>query len=195
MKTIFLVRHGAHAEVGSRLSGRSEIDLNDEGRAQALALASMMDGVPIASLHSSPRRRALATIAPLAARRGLDVQQSIALDEIDFGEFAGRSFAELRVDPRWTFWNARRDEARCPGGETMGEAVARALAYLTRLPDEAAPALCVTHCDIIRGILADQSGATLNALLDFQCDPGSVSTLALNGKASRICSINVQVPG
>jgi len=190
---IFLVRHGLHSEIGQVLSGRSEIALSQEGERQALALAAMMADVPIASLHSSPRRRALATIAPLAAQRRLAVRQSAALDEIDFGAFTGRPFAALADDPAWARWNAQRGRARCPGGETMAEAVGRALAYLRSLSPADLPALCVTHCDIIRGVLADLDGRNLNRLFDIACDPGSVTTLRVDGSSIRPLSINVPV--
>ena len=188
MGKIFLVRHGHHPEVGRVLSGRSEIPLSEEGEHQAQALAAMMADVPIASLYSSPRRRALATIAPLATQRRLKVQVSAALDEIDFGVFTGRSFAALNADPAWMRWNAQREKARCPGGETMAEVIARALAYFRTLSLAALPALCVTHCDVIRGLLADQSGRGLANLFDFACEPGSVTTLSFDGAMLRGCS-------
>lgn len=190
MGTVILVRHGAHSEVGHVLSGRSDIGLSAEGRAQAEALAEALSLVPIASLHSSPRRRALETIAPLAGKTGMQVRRAEALDEIDFGAFTGRSFAALGSDPAWEGWNSHRAVARCPGGETMGEAVARALDYLRALPVSAMPALCVTHCDIIRGILAEQSGRGLASLFDFECDPASVTTLTFGVDGVRVLGIN-----
>ena len=176
MKTVLLVRHGTHAQVGHVLSGRSEIALNAQGRAEAEALADRLEGRPLASLHCSPRRRAQETIAPLARRLGLPVRTTDALDEIDFGRFTGRRFDALDAeDEDWHRWNSARNTARCPGGETMGEAIARARAYLLALPATAAPALCVTHCDIIRGLMAEAMGEGLGRLLHLECAPGSVT--------------------
>ena len=61
-----------------------------------------------------------------------------------------RSFAALEDDPAWRRWNEERGLARCPGGETMAEAVARSCDFLFSLPP--GEAICVTHCDVIRAL-------------------------------------------
>ncbi len=191
---VHLVRHGSHQEVGKVLSGRSEIALDEAGREDAEALIEMFANSPIASIRSSPRRRAWETALPLAKSRGLEIQRADPLDEIDFGGFSGRTFAALAGDADWHCWNAERAEARCPGGETMREAVARARDYLFSLPDEAMPAICVTHCDIIRGVVADLLGIGLGGIFSLECDPGSVTTLAMDGSNTRLASLNVRAP-
>lgn len=190
MAKVHLVRHGTHAEIGNILSGRSAIGLDSRGRAEVAALARRLDGVPIASIHSSPCRRALDTAAPIAAGRGLEVQVAPALDEIDFGSFAARSFAALAGDTDWARWNAERGSFRCPGGETMAEAVSRALGYLTGLPAAEVPAVCVTHCDVIRGVVAASLGLGLDGLFALDCDPASVTTLAFEDGGVRLVSLN-----
>lgn len=190
-RIVHLVRHGTHAEVGRVLSGRSEIDLNAEGAMQADAVGALLEGVPVATIHSSPRRRAWRTAAPLAAARGLEVRLADALDEIDFGAFAGRSFGALDGDAEWHRWNAERVAARCPGGETMAEAVGRARAYLFALDAAATPAVCFTHCDIIRGLVAATLEVGFDRIHAMACDPGSCTTLAID--AGRLVTINAQV--
>lgn len=192
MKTILLVRHGSHAEVGRVLSGRSDIALDERGRSQAEALAAALEGVPIASIHSSPRRRTLETAAPIARRRALPVQVAPALDEIDFGAFAGRTFAELDADAAWHRWNRERVTFRCPGGETMAEAADRAAAFLAELPSDATPALCVTHCDVIRGVVARGLELDFGRMFAMDCDPASVTTLAVGDGAIRLVTLNAQ---
>lgn len=185
-----LVRHGSHAELGRVLSGRSGITLDPRGRAEAEALARGLEGTPIASLHASPRRRALETIEPLAGRRGLAVRVTPALDEIDFGSFAGREFTALDGNAGWDRWNVERATARCPGGETMAEATARATGYLLGLSTEDFPALCVTHCDIIRGIVAEQTGVGFGVMFGLECDPASVTSFVVEGEGLQLVSVN-----
>jgi ribonuclease H / adenosylcobalamin/alpha-ribazole phosphatase len=186
--TIHLVRHAMHEEVGRRLSGRSDVPLNEAGLRQARGLASRFSGAPIASLHCSPRLRARQTIEPLARACMRDVQIASALDEIDFGRFAGQSFDALDDDADWRAWNERRNSARCPGGETMAEAVDRALSYLSALADDDLPALCVTHCDIIRGIVARVQAIGFDRLFELGCDPGSVTTLEKENSRWRVAA-------
>jgi len=191
--TVHLVRHGAHAELGQVLSGRSEIALSERGRAEAAALADVLRDEPIASLHSSPRTRARQTISPLAERLSLEVRIAPALDEINFGRFAGQTFPVLDAENDWRRWNVERATARCPGGETMGEAVARAVAYLRALSPEESPALCVTHCDIIRGVVADRLGMDLGRIFELDCMPASCTTLVFDGAETRLVALNQRV--
>lgn len=192
MRIVHLVRHGTHEEVGRVLSGRSDIALNEPGRAEAEAVARWFAATPPRSLHSSPRARALETAVPLAAMSGLAVVTAPALDEIDFGAFTGRAFAALDGDPDWDRWNRERERARCPGGETMGEAVQRALDYLSAIAATDAPAVCVTHCDIVRGVVTDRLGLPPGRLLTLGCDPGSITTLAFDGGEARLLALNVR---
>ena len=190
---IHLVRHGTHAEVGHVLSGRSEIALDTRGAAEARALAAELSHAQIASLHTSPRRRARETIAPVADQCGVAVQVAPALDEIDFGSFTGKRFDALEDDTAWRQWNAERDKARCPGGETMAEASARALDYLRAIPADQSPALCVTHCDVIRGVVTSALGLPFYRIFGFDCDPASITTLELVDGAIRIVALNQRV--
>lgn len=189
-RTILLARHGIHAEVGHVLSGRSEIALADEGRAQAERLAVWLRRVPLSSIHTSPRARTQQTAAPAAARAGLVPVVAPALDEIDFGAFTGRDFASLDADADWQRWNAERDTARCPGGETMAQAVERAWRYIHAIPADDAPALCVTHCDVIRGLVVRHFGMSFTRIYGFDCDPGSVTTLQVTDTDTRLVALN-----
>jgi ribonuclease H / adenosylcobalamin/alpha-ribazole phosphatase len=191
--TVHLVRHGTHAEVGRVLSGRSEIALDVRGRDEVRALTDALREMPVRSLHSSPRRRARETIAPLAAQLGVEVQIAPALDEVDFGGFTGRSFSALESDSAWQRWNADRHAARCPGGETMAEAAGRALAYLRAIPAEQSPTVCVTHCDVIRGVVAQALGLPFDRIFLFDCDPASITTIELDEAGIRVVSLNQRV--
>jgi ribonuclease H / adenosylcobalamin/alpha-ribazole phosphatase len=188
--TVLLARHGSHSEMGRILSGRSEIALNAKGRAEAEALADHLARIPLASIHSSPRRRTLETASAAAARKGLEVRIAHALDEIDFGRFSGCSFAELEGDVDWGQWNAERGTARCPGGESMAEATARAMTYFAELPEEQSPALCVTHCDVIRGAVAAVLDLGFERMFAFECGAGSVTTLQFEEGRARLLSLN-----
>jgi broad specificity phosphatase PhoE len=188
MAIVHLARHGTHAEVGGVLSGRSEIGLNDAGRREAAWLADRLAQAPIGEIRSSPRRRTMETAEIVAAGHGLRVIPCEALDEIDFGVWTGRAFAALEGDPAWRSWNEARGTARVPEGETMAEAIARAwpaLAY--EGPGEL---LCVTHCDVIRGLVSRLIGLPIDRMLGFDCDPASLTTVSLYGGSGRLVSLN-----
>jgi broad specificity phosphatase PhoE len=189
-RIVHLVRHGSHDEVGRVLSGRSAIALNARGREEAAALARWARGRPIGAVVSSPRPRTRETAEILAGPLGLAVTTHDALDEIDFGRWAGMAFAHLDGDPLWHEWNANRASTRAPGGETMAEAVARARMLVERT--EAGETLAVSHCDVIRGLVATYLGIGFDRLLAFDCDPASVTTLAIDAAGVRLVTLNAR---
>jgi ribonuclease H / adenosylcobalamin/alpha-ribazole phosphatase len=191
--TILLVRHAAHVELGAILSGRRrDVALSAEGLEQAAILADLLGTTPIAAVYSSPRERAWYTAREIAEPHGLKPIILGDLDEVDFGEWSGRSFAELDGLDEWKRWNSARASARAADGESMVEAVGRACSALAGLvPDhDGETIVAVSHCDVIRGIIAHHLGLGLDHLLRFDVDPASVSRLTLGDWGARINSIN-----
>jgi probable phosphoglycerate mutase len=191
--TLLLIRHAAHVELGRILSGRRrDVALSAEGLEQAEIVADLLAVEPIAAVYSSPRERAYYTARQIAEAHELKVQISDGLDEVEFGEWTGRSFDDLEGEPAWGEWNEARGTARPPGGESMAEAVARASSALEAIAAEhpGASVACVSHCDVIRGVIALHLGLPLDNLLRFDVDPASVSRLALGGWGARIITVN-----
>ena len=183
---IGLVRHGSHDDLGTWLSGRTrDIALNTAGRAETAALAQRLAGRGVTMITTSPRRRTAETAAILGQGLGLVPVTADALDEIDFGAWSGARFADLDADPAWRHWNAARGTAPSPGGETMAGAVARAVAHLDGLAEQGGgPVLCVSHCDVIRGVVAHALGLTLDNILRFEIEPASISWVMAHGQGS-----------
>jgi broad specificity phosphatase PhoE len=194
--TIFLIRHAAHTDLGIRLTGRRDgVQLSEAGRDQAKALGERMKRERLVSVYSSPRERAAATAAEIAASARLPVTPEPALDEIDFGDWTGSSFDELGGAPLWDAWNSARGSARPPGGEAMTEAVERAKAGLTSIASAHAgqAVALVSHADIIRGLAADLLGLPLDNLLRFDVDPASITTLLVGDWGGRVISLNERI--
>jgi probable phosphoglycerate mutase len=190
---ILLVRHAAHVELGRILSGRRrDVALSREGLEQAVIVADLLGVEPIAAVYSSPRERAYYTAREIADRHEQKVRVADTVDEIDFGDWSGRSFSDLADDLQWRHWNEARATARAPGGETMGEACQRAVAALEDMAREHADGTVaiVSHCDIIRGIIAHYLGLSLDNILRFDIAPASVSRLAVGGSGGRVISVN-----
>lgn len=188
-----LVRHGAHDDLGTWLSGRTrDIALNAAGRAETAALARRLAGRDIALVATSPRRRTVETSEILGQGLGLVPVPAPALDEIDFGLWSGARFADLDGDPAWRRWNAARATAPSPRGETMRAAVARAMAHLDGLAEQGGgPVLCVSHCDVIRGVIAHVLGLSLDNILRFEIAPASISWVMAHGQGKgHILTIN-----
>ena len=191
--TILLIRHAAHVELGRILSGRRrDVALSNEGLDQAEIVADLLSVEPIAAIYSSPRERAWYTARAIAEPHELKAQVADDLDEVDFGDWTGAAFSDLEGDPAWTEWNEARGTARPPGGESMAEAVARAAAALSAIAAEhdGESVVCVSHCDVIRGVLAHHLGLPLDNMLRFDVDPASVSRLMLGAWGARVMTVN-----
>jgi probable phosphoglycerate mutase len=191
--TFLLIRHAAHLELGKTLTGRkSDVALSRDGLDQARIVADLLGVEPIDAVYASPRERAFYTAREIAEPHELTVEILDGLDEIDFGDWTGKRFDELEGDPLWDEWNGARGTARPPGGESMGEAVDRAAAALTELTasHDGQTIAAVSHCDIIRGLVAHFLGMPLDNLLRFDIDPASVSRLVIGSWGARVMSVN-----
>jgi ribonuclease H / adenosylcobalamin/alpha-ribazole phosphatase len=190
---MLLIRHASIDGLGHHLVGRSDgVSLNERGMQEAQLLASRLAGLAIAAVYSSPRERARETATAIAEPFGLPVQTMSDLDEIDYGEWTGRSFEELRECEDWKFFNAHRTTAQIPGGESMCEfagRVRRAIGSLREVhPD---PCLAVvTHADWIRGAGACCTGLTLDDWKCFAVDPASVSVIQVESWGTTVLGWN-----
>jgi broad specificity phosphatase PhoE len=191
--TLLLIRHAAHVELGRTLSGRRrDVALSQDGLQQAEIVADLLAVEPIAAVYSSPRERAWYTAREIADRLEQKVIAADGLDEVDFGKWTGLSFDALEGDPGWDEWNSARSIARPPGGESMCEAVERAVAAVSAIASEhrGQTVAAVSHCDIIRGLIAFYLGLPLDNLLRFDIDPASVSRLVIGDWGARVMSMN-----
>ncbi len=71
--TLYLVRHASAGPRSGRL-GDVERPLDDKGRAQAQAIAQWFGERGIDSIYSSPARRCVETVEPLATLRAMSVE-------------------------------------------------------------------------------------------------------------------------
>jgi probable phosphoglycerate mutase len=110
-------------------------------------------------------------------------------DELDFGQWAGRSFDELHNDPRWQQWNVNRGTASPPQGETMHDLQGRVLRGILSAV-EAHPnqsVAIVSHAEPIRAAILHFRQISVNEFARVKVDPGSLTTVEFqNGKCSSI---------
>ena len=124
---------------------------------------------------SSPLSRCLHP----ARRLGLDVSPDLRLREMDFGEWEGRRWSDIAAE-EIRRWNEDLLSRAVPGGESLGDLHARALAFLDAARGFDGDALiAVTHGGPIRCMLAALLGMPVPHLFRLRVDMGSVSTVTL----------------
>ena len=195
---IHLVRHAPHPAVGERLCGREPgHGLGVNGRATAARLAAALRRHGPAIVYSSPIQRAVETGETIAEACRIPLQIADALTEIDFGRWTGQRFADLQGEADWAHWNSARASARTPGGESMAEVQARTGSWIeqakARHPDQSIVA--VSHADVIKAILAEALGWSLDRHDRLRIDPASVSRIVAADWGRRVLSINEAIDG
>lgn len=191
--TYFLVRHAVHGLLGEKLVGRmTGVALSAAGRKQAQQLVQRLAGERVTAIHASPRERTRETAAPLAEHIGIPVHVAPELDEVDLGEWTGRSFEELKTDMRWEQWNKARLIARPPGGESMLEVQRRVVGHLetTRTAHPDGRIVVVSHSDVIRAALLYFLGMSIDEFARIEVSPASVSTVVIGDWGAQVVLLN-----
>jgi len=128
-----LIRHGqTDWNLEGRYQGRSDVPLNENGHAQAKALAGQLQGQSFAAIYSSDLARACQTAQPIADVLNLTVQIEPRLREINQGEWEGQLVENIKAlyADLWAQRTIDPASVRPPGGETVAEVAARVYAAL-----------------------------------------------------------------
>jgi broad specificity phosphatase PhoE len=136
MGLFYLVRHGESAwNAEDRLCGRTDVPLSEVGRRQAKSLAERLKPIPFEALYSSPLVRALETARLISESVGLQPVTDRRLVELDYGQWEGRTLADIMENDARTFraWDANPAQLAPPGGETGLEAQQRIVSFLESL--------------------------------------------------------------
>ena len=193
MTTFYLVRHASCDGLGKTIWGRTEgICLNEQGRAEKQQLARRFADVKLDALYSSPLERARETADALARVTQLEIQQNEAFNEIDFGEWSGKSFAELARDARWQRFNTQRSMATIPGGESFIDSQTRAVNELEKLRQRHGEAhvAIVSHADVIKAVVGYVVGAPIDLQRRIEISPCSVSIVATDEHETKLLAVN-----
>ena len=195
---LLLIRHGFTDYVAAhRMPGwQRGIHLNDEGRAQAAALARQLAGVELAAVYSSPLERALETATPLAEARGLTVQVRWDLGDLHPGDWTGRRVNELEHEELWPIIQAYPSGVRLPGGESFQGCQARIVAELDaiRTAHPGQTVAVVSHADPIKVAVAYYVGVPLDLFQRLSISPASVTALAFQRLGPRLVCLNYTDP-
>jgi probable phosphoglycerate mutase len=131
-----LVRHGeTEWNRVPRFRGRVDVPLNRTGRAQAQRISRRLARLAISAVYASPLARTMETARAIAAPHDLDVVPHVALVDLDYGAWQGKTPDEVaREDPeRYRRWQIHPARIRVPGGETLGELRGRVMDLVDQL--------------------------------------------------------------
>lgn len=193
MSLVLLIRHAVADHAGKSLYGRSRgVRLSEQGRADAEALAERLRPVRIHGLYVSPMERCRETAAAIARGRRLRPEIVEDLNEVDYGDWTGRSFASLRRTKVWRQVRTRPSTARFPNGESLLEVQERAVRAVDGIAARhpKGVAAVVTHGDVVRLSLAHYAGLHLDLFQRLEASTASVTALELGDGTPRVLRAN-----
>ncbi len=163
--------------MGGRMPG---IHLNEEGRAEAMALAERLARTELAAIYSSPMERTMETARFIAERHGMEVRVHPGLNEVDCGQWSGERNARIREHPHWLPLQFFPSVVPYPGGERSWDVQVRVVAALEeiRAAHEGQTVAVVSHADPIRLAVAHYIGLPLDLFRRLSVSPASLTVLA-----------------
>jgi len=170
---LICVRHGRTAwNADRRFQGQTDIPLDDEGLAQAQALAAHLRDERFDVALASDLTRARTTAETILAQREPALEVTSALREMNFGAWEGLTWDQIVA--RWPELDAAHAMApmyyTAEGGESWDALCARVDAFLratTAAMDPDGRALLVSHAGVMHGIVRSLSGNPVPAGVRF----------------------------
>lgn len=193
---IYFLRHGETvASKTGGFCGTSDVELTAEGGIMAKDFAVAYQSVPWKAIFCSPMRRTIATAKPLCELVGMEMQLRDGLKEIDFGEWEGKTPAEVNREyhddyVRWQSepgWNAP------PGGERAIDIARRSSEVIAEIeatyPD--GNVLLVAHKATIRIMLCSLLGIDVGRYRDrIHMPVAAVSVLEFCQQGPRLLKLS-----
>jgi broad specificity phosphatase PhoE len=177
---LFVIRHALAADADDlRLPGLDGV-LLPAGKAQARAVAQRVRTLKPSAVYSSDTRRARETGEIIAAVCQIPLQVNAALGEIDFGTWAGQTYADVvAADPAARAWFTDPSiGVPPPGGESIAVAAERVLRVMRALAhDDGERVAIVGHAGSLRLALAQALGMSLSSYWRLRLDCASLSVL------------------
>lgn len=179
MACLYIIRHGETMwNREGRFQGATDIPLSDKGRAQARRVAKVMADKPLDAIYSSPLSRALDTAKAVALGHGLEVKVVDDLQEINVGEWSGKTWEEIE-----TLWPGLKQSWRAnpltseppPGGEDYLHFQKRCLEALEEIAaahSDSDRVAVVCHGGVIRAVMISLLGmpwATRGKIYTLNC--------------------------
>jgi broad specificity phosphatase PhoE len=192
---LWLFRHPEldvpHSEV---VVGAGPADLGRRGRAQVLRMLELCKNVKVAEVHSSPQPQCLGPARAIAEAQELEARADERLRDQEMGRWQGRRWSEIARDEDAavrTFFS-EFGEAKAPGGESLGDAVERMLAWWVEwMPKVLGKSLAVVVPGVLlSGFAAAMLGMRLARSISLNLPPGGLGVLDMFQNGARVMAWN-----
>lgn len=182
MKTILpnllLIRTPAtELDQQGRICGNLDVPLCEIGLRQARETAAILASRKVAMVYRAPCLAAEQTAELLAKNWRTKIRVEYALENVDFGLWHGRQWAELKANqPRlYKLWTEHPETICPPGGEPICDVRARIVAFLQRIGKRAKDqtVAIVASAPIASIVCSEYQGVQLRELWSCQNADGA----------------------
>jgi broad specificity phosphatase PhoE len=176
---LFVIRHALAVDPDDHRLPGLDGALLPEGRAQAWLAAHRLRDFAPSVVYSSDARRARETGEIIAAACQIPLEVNAALGEIDFGIWAGRTYADVvAADPAARTWFIDPSTGAPPGGESIAVAAERVLRVMRALAHgDGERVAIVGHAGSLRLAIAQALHMKLSSYWRLRLDCASLSVL------------------
>ena len=197
---LYLIRHAETAWNLERRTqgGRSDIELNETGIAQTVALAEYLGKEQIAAVYSSPLQRALITARAIAETHGLTPVVQAELTELDQGEMEGLTSDEMRAKYPEVMrrWGAGDTTVPLPGGESLGGLQERMWSGIREIyqTHRQETVVVVGHNLAILMFICKALGLPPSSFRRLRMQPGALNAFEMNEQGVTLLRFNQTYP-
>lgn len=178
MTLIYLVRHAqCIGNVEKRLTGYHDYELTEEGKIQAQNLAEYLRDVKFDCIFSSPFKRTVNTVRPIAEMQGLEIEIYRDLSEMNFGSYDGYTWEEVDKLDKTILHNSQKEIMGIPKQEKTEHVQERMMSVIKNLAEE----------NLNKTILICSHGISIEAFLR------GISKLPFNVDSKKYSQINTSI--
>ena len=182
---LYFVRHGeTEWNVKKKIQGKTDIPLNENGLAQARALAAELAGrgLAVGGVYSSPQLRAAQTGEIVAQALGVKCVLVDGLREMDLGEWEGSNWDIIKetYGETYRYWNTHRRYTHTPNGESYDEVLKRTFEALKDiLAREKQSVLIVSHSAVLMALRCYLAGEPFEEMVKRQFKTKNVGVVEI----------------
>lgn len=185
----YLIRHGeTQWNREGRYQGATDIELSEEGKAQAELLAKRFQYMPLDAIYVSPLKRAMRTAEAVGKATGITPIVDEHFKEINFGEWEGYSIPELteKYGESYTKFFENPFQNPFPGEGSFDKVRERSVAGFEALLEkhQGENVAIVSHGGLLRVMLVGIMGMDINFYRKTWMTNTSITTVEVmeNGK-------------
>lgn len=197
---VVLIRHGKTQlnKKGAYLGCRLDIPLCEEGVAEAMSVRDRISSLVSkdAFLICSPMNRCIETAQILFERKPEKISDN--LKEMDFGDFEGKTYEDLKDDEYYQKWMESYRELPFPNGESKPQFSSRTVRAFEECVVEGQQNVVVAHGGTIMAVMSHIAGgdyfdyqvANLDGYIleySYDNDKGTYNEISYMRISDRIC--------